>query len=189
MFAHKYIYCAVTFDGQKNYWYRTNDRGYRVGDKVIVPVSNKCKWDQGVITKVEKYSADKVPFPLDKTKGIVSKCGFWGEAKIKNHNDALAKCKAGALDISVFAVKTKKGYVEVITTAEEREHFKKNKTYSRFFLIEAFPPAVPEQVASRPPEWKERMKDLRTPINERDLDWIDEIEMIEDMFPDQWGNE
>ena len=33
------------------------------------------------------------------------------------------------------------------------------------------------------------MKDLRTPKNERDLDWIDEIEMIEDMFPDQWGNE
>ena len=188
MFAHKYIYCAVTFDGQKNYWYRTNYRGYRVGDAVIVPITNNCKWGKGTITRIEKYTADKVPFPLNKTKGIVSEFGFFGEAKIKSHNDALEKCKAGAFNISVFAVKTKKGYVEVITTVDEREHFKKNKIYSRFFLIEPFPPAVPEQVASRPPEWRERMKDLKPQENRNDLDWIDEIEMIEDMFPDQWGD-
>ena len=110
-----------------------------------------------------------------------------GEAKIKRHNDALAKYKAGAFDISIFAVKTKKGYVEVITTVEEREFFKKDRIYRRFFLIETFPPAVPEQVASRPSEWIERMKDLIAPRDESNLNWIDECEMIEDMFSDQWG--
>ncbi len=186
LFAHKYIYCSVTFDGQKSYWYRTNDRGYRVGNKVIVPVHNKCKWKQGVITRIEKYTADKVPLPLDETKGIVSKYGLFGEAKIKKYNEALGKCRAGALDISVFAVKTKEGYVDVITTAKERKAYRKDRALRRFFLIETFPPAVREQVANRPPEWKKRANYLSELENEPYLDPEDEFDAVNDDLPEEW---
>ena len=37
---HKYIYCSVKFDTEKSYYYRTDERGYHIGSKVIVLIEN-----------------------------------------------------------------------------------------------------------------------------------------------------
>lgn len=92
---------------------------------------------------------------------------------------SLQRSKRGAVDISVFGVKTPKGYVEVITTAEERRFFQRSKRYKGFFLVELFPPAVPEQVAGRPKEAVERLKTLTDKYA-----WIDEMAELESMLSD-----
>lgn len=157
VFFDKYTYCAVTFDGQNEYWYRSNSGGYHIGDAVIVPITVSCKWGNGTITKVHKFSADNVPYLLEKTKGVVSKLGIFGENKIKKHNRDLQNAKY-VLDISVLKLKTPTDSFEIITTEKERRHFRQSKIYNGCFLVESCPPAVPEQILKRPEAVKQKMK-------------------------------
>lgn len=172
VFFDKYTYCAVTFDGQNEYWYRSNSVGYHIGDAVIVPITDSCKWGKGTITKVQKFSADNVPYPLEKTKGVVSKLGIFGENKIKKHNRDLQNSEY-VLDISVLKLKTPTDCFEIITTEKERRHFRQSKIYNGCFLVESCPPAVPEQILKRPEAVKQKM---RLFVENRTLP--DEIAMI-----------
>ena len=172
MFGSTYIYCKVSFGTDAKYYYRTDRRGIKVGDQVVVPVSNNGKWKIGTVETVEKYSLRSVPYPLDRTKGIVDKVGFGSKRKVKRHNAEIDNSKYPPMDISLRNLKTKKGYVSVITTAEERERIKRNQKYGKLVLIENYPPATREEVKLRPRE----IDDLR---------WIDELEMLDAIFDDQ----
>ncbi len=147
---HKYIYCSVKFDTEKSYYYRTDERGYHVGSKVIVPVGGNGLWQVGEITQIEKFTFDSVPYPLDKTKGIISKAGILGERKVQKHNNMIEKSEYPPMDISIKSIKTEHGRVSVITTLKERERMA--SFGEKFVLIENFPPATSEQVKNRPKE-------------------------------------
>ena len=59
-----YIYCSVVFEeGQKSYYYLTEDDSIKIGDFVLVEVVN-----------IEYFSEDNVPLPIEKTKRIIRKC-------------------------------------------------------------------------------------------------------------------
>lgn len=173
MFGSSYIYCKVSFDTPVTYYYRTDIQDIKAGDRVIVPISNNGKWKIGLVVTVEKYSSRTVPYPLDQTKGIVSKAGFGSESKVNRHNTKIDRSKYPPLDISQRSLKTKKGYVFVITTSAERESIRRKQKYGKLVLIENYPPATREEVLFRPKEID-------------DLKWIDELEMLEDVFDDQW---
>lgn len=172
MFGSSYTYCKVSFDSDAQYYYRTDRGGIKVGDRVIVPVSNNGKWKIGTVEIVERYSLQTVPYPLDKTKGIVSKAGFGSEGKVKRHNAEIDRSKYPPMDISLRYLNTKKGYVSVITTSAERDQIRKNAKYGKMVLIENYPPATRAEVKLRPREID-------------DLKWIDELEMLDAIFDDQ----
>ena len=69
-----FIYLSVEFspDGE-SYYYRTEDDGIDVGDKVIVPVGNHGR--EAVVEVIDKeyFAYENVPFPLEETKMIIGK--------------------------------------------------------------------------------------------------------------------
>lgn len=71
----EYIYLSVVFeDGGKTYYYRTDDDRLKIGDLCMVPVGKDNHEAVGRIEKIEFFSEDNVPLPLDKTKMITRKC-------------------------------------------------------------------------------------------------------------------
>lgn len=71
---NEYIYCSVKFNGNSNtYYYRTEDDSLKAGDIVVVPCGNEGKTNIAVIIKIEYFTHDNVPFPLEKTKFISEK--------------------------------------------------------------------------------------------------------------------
>ena len=141
-----FVYCKVSFGTKSTYYYRTNHQGIKVGDRVIVPVSDNGKWNIGTVVAVEKYSLQTVPYPLNKTKGIVSKAGFLSKRKVNRHNAKIEMSKYPPLDISQKSLKTKEGYISVITTSAERERIRKKEKHGKLVLIENYPPATREEV-------------------------------------------
>ena len=92
MFGFKnYIYCSVTFDGTKTYYYRTSDAKIRPGDKVIVPVGKINAQKIGFVVAVETYKRKTVPYPVRKTKQIISLAGKNSERKVERYNRKLLK--------------------------------------------------------------------------------------------------
>lgn len=72
--AAEYIYCSVEFTpGAKRYHYRTEDRSLKLGDRIIVPVGENGSESVAVIKGIEYFTADRLPYPLDKTKAIIRK--------------------------------------------------------------------------------------------------------------------
>lgn len=70
-----YIYCSVEFDeGYKSYYYIVDDDSINVGDHVIVPVGKDNHHSIAEVVKIELFSEEDVPLPLDKTKHIIRKC-------------------------------------------------------------------------------------------------------------------
>lgn len=70
-----YIYCSVEFDeGYKSYYYIADDDSINVGDHVIVPVGKDNHHSIAEVVKIEFFSEEDVPLPLDKTKHIIRKC-------------------------------------------------------------------------------------------------------------------
>ncbi|MPN03258.1 hypothetical protein SDC9_150485 [bioreactor metagenome] len=70
----EYIYCSVSLDSWgETYFYRTEDDTINVGDYVIVPVGASNKELRGLVEEIDYYTADNVPFPLEKTKIICRK--------------------------------------------------------------------------------------------------------------------
>ncbi|MBR5468347.1 MAG: hypothetical protein IKU80_03840 [Firmicutes bacterium] len=74
----EYIYCSVSFGhgGSKTYYYRTEDETLKCGDEVIVFVGNEGLKNVGRIVKIERFSAENVPYPVNKTKIILGKCPY-----------------------------------------------------------------------------------------------------------------
>ena len=70
-----YIYCSVRFhSAYQSYYYLTDDESIRAGDNVLVPVGLTNVEKMAQVVKVEYYSKDKVPFPVEDTKWIIRKC-------------------------------------------------------------------------------------------------------------------
>lgn len=70
-----YIFCSVTFDeGYKSYYYLTDDDSIEVGDFVLVPAGKDNHEAVVEVVDIEYFSADEVPFPVEKTKKIIRKC-------------------------------------------------------------------------------------------------------------------
>lgn len=73
--ATDYIYCSVAFEeGQKSYYYLTEDDSIEVDDFVIVPVGKDNHEAVAQVVDIEYFSTEDVPLPLKKTKHIIRKC-------------------------------------------------------------------------------------------------------------------
>ena len=70
-----YIYCSVKFEaGYKSYYYISDDDNISVDDYVIVPVGEENHESLAKVLKVEYFSEENVPLPLECTKHIIRKC-------------------------------------------------------------------------------------------------------------------
>lgn len=70
-----HIFCSVTFDeGQKSYYYLTEDDGIEVNDFVIVPAGKDNHEAIVKVINIEYFNDDNVPLPIDKIKHIIRKC-------------------------------------------------------------------------------------------------------------------
>ncbi|MEG2626213.1 MAG: hypothetical protein RR956_08075, partial [Christensenella sp.] len=70
----EYIYCSVSFrpDG-KTYYYYTEDATIAVGDAVLVPVREYGDEKRVIVEKIEHFTEDMLPMPLDEVKMIIGK--------------------------------------------------------------------------------------------------------------------
>ncbi len=72
--AGEIIYCSVNFrDGNKDFYYQTDDDSLCIGEKVIVPWGKENLRREGIIEKIEYFVEENFPFPIEKTKHIVSR--------------------------------------------------------------------------------------------------------------------
>ena len=70
-----YIYCSVAFEeGQKSYYYLTEDDSIKIGDFVLVPDGKDNREVVVEVVNIEYFSEDNVPLPIEKTKRIIRKC-------------------------------------------------------------------------------------------------------------------
>ena len=70
-----YIYCSVAFEeGQKSYYYLTEDDSIKIGDFVLVPAGKDNRAVVVEVVNIEYFSEDNVPLPIEKTKRIIRKC-------------------------------------------------------------------------------------------------------------------
>lgn len=70
-----YIYCSVVFEeGQKSYYYLTEDGSIKIGDFVLVPAGKDNREVVVEVVNIEYFSEDNVPLPIEKTKRIIRKC-------------------------------------------------------------------------------------------------------------------
>ncbi len=85
----EYIYCSVLLDSLGGtYYYTSEDDSINVGDYVIVPVGAGNKELRGQVEEIEYYTAEDVPFPLDKTKVICRKTDApTGDDSIDNEDE------------------------------------------------------------------------------------------------------
>ncbi len=69
-----YIFCSVTFDGgYKSYYYLADDDSIEVGDYVLVPAGKDNHIAVAEVVKIEYFSKEEAPLPLEKTKHIIRK--------------------------------------------------------------------------------------------------------------------
>ena len=176
MFLEKsYHYYLVKFDDEKTYWYRSQSSAYRVGAKVIVPISNNGKWKIGTIAGKQRFTAKTVPYPLESTKGIVQEAGLFADGKVKTHNNLIETSKYPPVDISVSAIKTRHGVLNYTTCARERELAKEaiKRRNKSLVVIENYPVADFKDI---PYEAQKRLKDEE----DRKIDeWLFEMEELD----------
>lgn len=67
------IYCSVSFDGGKTYYYTTEDESIKVGDEVIVPIGTDNNELTGTVEDIEYFLPENAPFPFERTKAITDK--------------------------------------------------------------------------------------------------------------------
>ncbi|WKY43286.1 hypothetical protein Q5O14_11535 [Eubacteriaceae bacterium ES2] len=71
----EYIFCSVTFDeGYKSYYYLTDDDSIKIGDLVLVPAGKDNHTAIVEVVKIEYFSEENAPLPIEKTKQIIRKC-------------------------------------------------------------------------------------------------------------------
>jgi hypothetical protein len=69
-----HTYCQIAFDDSgKTFYYRTRNPALKVGDLVYVPVGYKREKKIGRIITMQNYIGRSAPYPLEKTKYILSK--------------------------------------------------------------------------------------------------------------------
>lgn len=69
-----YMYCSVEFEnGYKSYYYISDDHSIEDGDVVVVPAGKDNHEAIVVVTKIEYFSAEDAPIPVEKTKHIIRK--------------------------------------------------------------------------------------------------------------------
>ena len=69
-----HTYCSVTFENSKKvFYYRTRNPQLKVGDLVYVPVGFQQEKKIGRIVSMKDYVGSHAPYPLEKTKFIISK--------------------------------------------------------------------------------------------------------------------
>ena len=69
-----YTFVGIMFPyATRHYHYLTDDDTINIGDKVIVPVGSDNKETVGEVVSVEKHLRISAPFPVEKTKKIISK--------------------------------------------------------------------------------------------------------------------
>ena len=70
-----YIYCSVAFEeGQKSYYYLTEDNSIKIGDFVLVPAGKDNHEAVVEVVNIEYFSEENVLLPIEKTKRIIRKC-------------------------------------------------------------------------------------------------------------------
>ena len=181
MFGKMFIYCSVKFDDEKTYWYRTNERGYRTGMKVIVPVSGNGLWKIGTIVGIQTFDANSIPFPLIRTKGIVQKAGFLAQSKVDSHNKEIERSKYPPIDISIADVKTARGKVVYCTCKRERDLHRELLRINKepYITIENYPIAAETDI---PREARKELERRIKGLQKRKLDKeIDFMELMEDL--------
>ena len=171
MFEKKYHYYLVRFDNGTTAWYRSDESGYKVGVKVIVPTTNNGMWDIGMIAEAKRFTQKQVTCPLTQTSGIVCKAGITAKHKVKAHNARLTQSKQKTVDISTMSVRTRKGIVKYVTCKEERELLRR-KLGRKAAIIETCPPAKFSDIP------KEAQKAYK---NERFEDENNFMELMEDL--------
>lgn len=68
------ILCSVKFkEGNKSYYYISEDEEISVGDFVVVPVGSDKYETVAEVVKVECFPEEKVPFPVERIKKIIRK--------------------------------------------------------------------------------------------------------------------
>ena len=149
MFLKKRLtYCSVSFGDDRSYWYRTNEYGFRAGDKVIVPVSNNGLWKIGTILNVKRCYTDEAPYPPNRTKGIVEKAGLLSSGKVDKHNLQINNAEYPPMDISISSIDTPAGRVTYCTCARERNILRKKmeRYKGKYVLIENYPVAQESEI-------------------------------------------
>ena len=72
--ATDFIYCQVAFSRSSyTYSYIADEDIYREGDLVVVPVGPSNDERVVRIERIDYYSDDEVPYPVEKTKHIIRK--------------------------------------------------------------------------------------------------------------------
>lgn len=66
-----YRYCTVKPEGMVSTFFYIANEDVKVGTKVLIPFGSDDNVILGTVTKVEYYSEDEVPFPLEKMKTIL----------------------------------------------------------------------------------------------------------------------
>lgn len=173
-FEKRYNYYLVKFDDEKTYWYRSPSASYRIGTKVIVPISNNGKWKIGSVAGKQQFKAKEVPYPIEQTKGIVQEAGWLSEGKVKSHNNLIETSKYAPFDISVSTIKTKRGSVRYVTCQRERDLarealMRRNK---KIVIIENYPVADFKEIPYEAQKWI---------TNEENLKWEDFLMEMEDL--------
>lgn len=70
-----YIFCNVTFDeGQKSYYYLTEDDSIVIGDYVVVPAGKDNHEAIVEVVDIEYFCEAEVPLPVEQTTKIIRKC-------------------------------------------------------------------------------------------------------------------
>ena len=71
----EYIYCSLSFDSsERTYYYKTTDETLKCDDEVVVAVGAQEKEAIAKIKKIERFPANKTPYPPSLTKDILRKC-------------------------------------------------------------------------------------------------------------------
>ena len=68
----QYIYCTVSFDDDRTYYYLSEIDEIEPGDLVVVPVGPNNDEKIATVIEVNIYRYDNVPYPVHLTKSIIS---------------------------------------------------------------------------------------------------------------------
>lgn len=67
------IYCSVSLNGGRTYYYTTEDESIQIGDMIVVPVGMDNNEMRGEVKDIEYFLPEDVPIPLERTKKIIRK--------------------------------------------------------------------------------------------------------------------
>ncbi len=148
----KYTYVEVWFvNGNHPYTYRTEDTTISINTVVMVPAGDEVK--PAIVSSVNRYREEAVPYPLDETKEIIGKADRKTRKLFKGMDFRMS------LDISVKTVETTSGHAVVVTDNRERNMLRlKYGTSGKVRLVESEPVSKAYEVLSRDDQGKRNRK-------------------------------